>query len=96
MGICDISQTYERAQYIDYTQYIYMNSLSFISQSPGMSGKNWIIANAFPASIWICIFVSFLFLSFILVIFSNNRLQEYGSFVLTLYRVLVQQCKCVD
>ena len=54
-GICVISHTNARQEYVDFTRYIYLNSITFMSHSPGLMQREWLITSPFSTVTWILI-----------------------------------------
>jgi len=96
MGICGISQTKEREKYVDFTRYIYLNALTFVSRSPGLAKREWIVAHPFQPLIWVLIFVYLLGISlliyFVTAKHSRPQLNVLGQCVMG---ILLNQCKFV-
>lgn len=72
--MCMITQTLDRHQVVDYSTFIFMNELTFISQSPKAKSKAWLLLAPFNSEVWTCTFLSLgmLFLLMIVIIARQN------------------------
>lgn len=93
--MCSISQTGERRSIVDFTHHIFLNELSFISQSPGLASQSFLFANAFSVLLWIHIAVSFCCLFGVLIVFKkiDNNLRIRQTHYIYLLAIYLNKCK---
>lgn len=60
MGICGISQTYLRNLAVDYSFFITIDKIGFLSQFPSKSSRKWLLFQSFPWQNWLAILISYI------------------------------------
>ena len=60
IGICCITIDFERYKFVDYTSYIYVESIKIISSLPKLQQNNWALIGPFSLSVWLLLVVSFI------------------------------------
>ncbi|KAI2796417.1 hypothetical protein BLOT_015361 [Blomia tropicalis] len=80
-GICSITRSYERSQYVDFTHFTFDDQLKFITLKPKIKSRKWIISKPFSTILWLLIFLSLLTLSttiFLIAMFQAS-IQQFSS-----------------
>lgn len=60
--MCGVSVTEQRQKYIEYSNVVYYDQLSFLSKAPGMRSRKWIIVLPYTPHVWFMILSSFILL----------------------------------
>lgn len=100
-GICSITRSYERSQYVDFTHFTFDDQLKFITLKPKIKSRKWIISKPFSTILWLLIFLSLLALSttiFLIAMFqaSIQQFSSIDSFIKSIWIIfsaMSNQCK---
>ena len=99
LAICDISRTLERLKVVDYSYPIYVDELTFMSRSPGLRSRDWMVFSPFNWVVWLCNMCSWVILGsvFYLALRFNkkliSRVPSGFSIAIKLYAIYMGQCK---
>ena len=91
--MCEISVSIERVSAIDYSELVFVNELTSLSQSARLASRNWMVALSFSKSIWFLTVASFGTLTLFMNISTRNIAVLHKRFAFTLYQIFMKQCK---
>ena len=98
-AFCDISRSFERLKVIDFSYPISEDELTFMSLSPGLKSRDWIVFSPFNWIVWTCNLCSFLIISLVFYLtlwfkFKNiSKQPSVFSILIKLYAIYFGQCK---
>lgn len=99
MALCDISQTLERLRVTDFSHPVYVDELAFMSHSPNVRSRDWLVASPFNWRVWLCIFLALALVCSVLrsVLWCKSTRKDKSHSVMSiavkLYAIWMGQCK---
>lgn len=99
-GLCGLTDTLGRRQYVDFTSFTQMDSNAPITRYPRLRGRQWLAVEPFSGSVWLCFAASFaIAIASLLVSKRATKLScqsiSYFRTFEELYRILLKNCKYI-
>ena len=95
--MCEFTITQARLEVVDFSRFILQNEITFMSQSPGLKKRPWLVASPFEWYLWMIILITILFLSTISYLLHNNvkriKTETFMNIISDIYCVPLQECK---
>lgn len=100
-GMCVIARTKERLTAVDFTDFVRIDQMGFLSQRPSRKKYDLLFTDRISPTVWMCTFVSFGVMSALLYIMARvyhrlkhlKKKRSFGSIVVKLCAIYLKQCK---
>ncbi|KAJ6221970.1 hypothetical protein RDWZM_000515 [Blomia tropicalis] len=93
--MCEFSFTESRRKVVDFSEYILLNEITFLSQSPGLRDRTWIVSQPFSRYLWYTIIGSLFLLSTIVYGIRRTiikcQTQSYTTIMMYIYAISLQK-----
>lgn len=103
--MCYISRTPARMAVVDFSYPIYVDELTFLSRSPKLRARHWLVLSPFTTEVWLCNLAVWLVLAVIVFAALKRHHSKLSTaqlitkrpsamaILLQLYAIFMGQCK---
>ena len=97
LGICDITQSYSRLKYVDFTFLTHADSVSSLTLKPTKKLQEWIIGDPFDYIVWLALLGSMFLLTITIVFISRfdreEKSEKFGEIIFYLFMSSLEPSK---
>lgn len=69
LGLCALSISFERLNYVDFTYSTQSDTISFLTKKPNLASQTWLVFSPFNLHVWIILLIILIFTSITLHLF---------------------------
>src|SRR5699024_1385221 len=99
--MCILTRSEHRMQYVDFSHFTFLDSLTFMTTKPGLTSLQWIALYPFSKALWFIIISNIFVLSLIIYKIAkiSSKCEEIAKIVpfedifITLFQLSLKQCK---
>ena len=101
--MCELSRSYDRLQAVDFCDYLFLDQIVALSQSPKRKKTDLIFNNKIHYSVWLCVLASFFLVANAAHYMTklteeahlahlHHRMIAYGTILVKMYAIYMKEC----
>ena len=97
-GMCELARTKDRVEAVDFSEFTFLDEVTFISQAPRLKKGDFLFYNQVTGAVWICNIVMFFVVAIAIHLAQFKTFNQGGGYdafrsvVVKVFAIYLKQC----